>query len=84
MIYFVYILMCKDGSLYTGIAQNVSRRFREHKADRGGHYTRSHHARKIVYTELCINKSTALKREIQIKKLSRVKKLELISGNAIF
>jgi putative endonuclease len=78
MMYHIYILECRGGSLYTGIAQNVSRRFQEHKTGKGGRYTRSHPAKKIVYSEPHKNKSFALKREIQIKKLSRREKMKLI------
>jgi len=80
MSYFVYILRCKDGSFYTGITTDVQRRFAEHKNGKGGGYTRSHRAIKIVYTERATNRSTAQKREAEIKKLSREKKLEIIGS----
>jgi putative endonuclease len=76
-MYFVYILKCKDGSLYTGITTNVKRRFLEHKAGKGGAYTRSHLPVKVVYTERKRNRSSASKRESEIKNLSRSKKLLL-------
>jgi putative endonuclease len=79
-MYYVYILLCKDKSLYTGITTNVDRRLVEHKNGKGGHYTRSHGAIKIVYQERKKNRSTASKREAQIKKLDREQKLSLISG----
>jgi hypothetical protein len=50
-MYFVYIVQCTDGSLYTGITTDVERRFLEHQEGKGGHYTRSHRVKKIVYTE---------------------------------
>jgi putative endonuclease len=78
-VYFVYILECKDGSLYTGITTDVARRFAEHKNKKGGHYTRARGAAKIVYTERKKNRSTASKREAEIKALSREKKLGLIT-----
>ncbi|MDQ3090028.1 MAG: GIY-YIG nuclease family protein [bacterium] len=78
-MYFVYILKCKDGSLYTGISTDPERRFLEHKNKKGGHYTSSHVVEKIVYQEECISKSAALKREIQIKGWKRSKKLNLIN-----
>lgn len=77
-MWFVYILKCRDGSLYTGITDDVQKRFRAHQEGRGGHYTRSHMPMKIVYTEELSSRSDALKREIVIKKLSRNNKLELI------
>lgn len=79
-MYFIYILKCKDGSLYTGITTDVKRRFAEHKAGKGGAYTRSHHPSKIVYTEKKKNRSGASRREIEIKKLDRAKKLALIKS----
>lgn len=80
MSYFVYILLCKDKSLYTGITTNIERRFEEHKTGKGGHYTRSHGAVKIVYEERKKNRSTASKREAQIKNLNRKQKQDLIKG----
>ncbi|MFM2330966.1 MAG: hypothetical protein RLZZ26_473 [Candidatus Parcubacteria bacterium] len=76
-MYFVYILKCKDGSLYTGITTDVSRRFEEHKSGKGGHYTRARGAVEMVYTERKKNRSTASKREAEIKRLSREEKITL-------
>ncbi|MEK7546999.1 MAG: GIY-YIG nuclease family protein, partial [Patescibacteria group bacterium] len=50
-MYFVYIMQCSDESLYTGITNDLKRRFRQHKNKKGGNYTQSHRAEKIVYTE---------------------------------
>lgn len=77
-MYFVYILVCKDGSLYTGITTDVARRFAEHKKGVGGNYTRSHEVKKIVYTERRKNRSLALKREAEIKSWPRQKKLHVL------
>lgn len=77
-MYFVYILQCKDGTLYTGITTDVKRRFVEHKAGKGGAYTRSHIPVKIVYKEKKKNRSTASKREYEIKSFSRMQKMQLI------
>lgn len=77
-MYFLYILKCKDGSLYTGITTDVRRRFKEHKRGVGGHYTSAHGAVKILYTEKCPDRSSALKREAHIKGLRRKEKLVLI------
>jgi len=76
-MYFVYILACKGGSLYTGITIDMKRRFNEHKNGKGGNYTRSHEVQKIVFTEEHPNRSSASKREAHIKSLSRTQKLEL-------
>ena len=80
-MYFVYIIQCSDGSLYTGITNNLKRRFNEHKTGIGGHYTSSKQVEKIVYTEDHLDRSSALKREAQIKGWRREKKLDLINSN---
>ncbi len=77
-MYFVYILECKNGALYTGITTDVSRRFSEHKNGKGGHYTRSSGVRRLLYSEEHPNRSSALKREAQLKGWRREKKLTLI------
>ncbi|MBI5470321.1 GIY-YIG nuclease family protein [Candidatus Kaiserbacteria bacterium] len=78
-MYFVYILKCGDGSLYTGITTNIARRLLEHKKGLGGNYTRSHGAARIVYSERKRNRSTASRREAEIKSWSRQKKIKLIT-----
>lgn len=78
MFYFVYILLCNDNSLYTGITTDVKRRFAEHKAGKGGYYTHSHKVVKVVYSERKKNRSTASKREAEIKGWSKDKKSKLI------
>lgn len=77
-MYFVYILKCKGGPLYTGITTDVERRFEEHKNGKGGHYTRAKQAVKIVYSEKHKNRSLASKREAEIKNWPRQKKLDLL------
>ncbi|MDP3970555.1 MAG: GIY-YIG nuclease family protein [bacterium] len=77
-MYSVYILLCADGSLYTGMTSDVQRRFEQHKAGKASHYTRSHKVKKIAYQEQIGTRGDALKREAVIKKMSRVDKLELI------
>ncbi len=77
-MYFVYILLCADGTLYTGITTDIERRFLEHKEGKGGHYTSARKPVKILYTEEHKNRSSALKREAEIKKLSKEKKLTLM------
>ncbi len=78
-MYFVYILECEDGSLYTGITTDIERRFAEHKAGTGGRYTRANGAVRIVYAEKHSNRSSASKREAEIKKWPREKKLALLN-----
>lgn len=75
----VYILTCADKTLYTGITADLTRRLLEHNSGKkGAKYTRSRRPVTVVYQEKATTKSAALKREIVIKKLSRLKKLELI------
>jgi putative endonuclease len=79
MSYFVYILECCDGSLYTGIAKDVAKRLDEHNnSDRGAKYTKARRPVKLLYQEPSLDRSSASKREYEIKKLSRAKKLQLI------
>ena len=77
-MYFVYILKCADSSLYTGITTDLVRRFKEHKNKIGSHYTTSKKAVKIVYSERKRNRSSASKREAEIKGWTRQEKLNLI------
>ena len=76
-MYFVYLMQCADGSIYTGITTDVARRFSEHKNKKGGHYTGAHVVKKILYTEEFATRSLALKREAEIKSWPRAKKMEL-------
>jgi len=77
-MYYLYILLCKDNSTYTGVTNNIERRFLEHKNKKGGHYTSSHGAVKIIYKEEYPTQKEALKRERQIKGWRREKKENLI------
>ena len=74
----LYILRCGDGSLYTGISTDVARRLEEHRSGKGAKYTRSRGPLELVYVEDCPDKSTALRRELEIKSLPRDEKLKLI------
>ena len=77
-MYYLYIIKCSDASLYTGITTDVARRLAEHKSGKGWHYTSSRTAVNIVYTEKHPNRSSASKREAEIKKFKREEKLSLI------
>ena len=79
-MYTVYILHCADGTLYTGIAADPDRRLREHNAGKGAKYTRGRLPVEERYRELCPDRPAALRREIEIKRLSRADKLALIEG----
>ncbi|MBI2338729.1 GIY-YIG nuclease family protein [Candidatus Daviesbacteria bacterium] len=77
----VYILLCKNDSLYTGISNDVNQRFADHKNGKGGRYTRSHKPVKLIYQENCKTKSGALKREREIKSWNRQKKIKNLNLN---
>ena len=76
--WYVYILRCGDGTLYTGTTNDVPRRLQMHRSGRGAKYTRGRQPLELVYTEVCKDHSQALKREWQIKQLSRAEKEKLI------
>lgn len=82
-VWWVYILRCRDGTLYTGITDDVERRLKAHNSGKGAKYTRGRGPVEMVYREQHLNKSAALKREIAIKKLSREEKLTLIEKGAV-
>lgn len=73
----VYILRCKDDTLYTGITDNLPRRLAAHNAGRGAKYTRGRGPVTVVHTEQLEDKSSALRRESAIKKLTRAERLAL-------
>lgn len=77
-MYWVYILRCGDGSLYTGITTDIDRRLRQHNSGKGAKYTRSHLPVSLQYQEGPMEKSEALRREMEIKKMPREEKLRLI------
>ena len=74
----LYILRCGDGTLYTGITTDVEKRLEAHRTGKGAKYTRGRSPLELVYREECGDHSAALKREIEIKKLSREEKERLI------
>jgi len=80
MTYYVYILLCKDGSYYTGYAKDLKHRVEQHKKGRGARYTRIHEAEKMVYVEKFSSRSEAMKRERRIKSLSHSEKQQLINS----
>ncbi len=76
--WFVYLLRCADGTLYTGIAKDVSRRCQQHNAGTASRYTRRRLPVVMVYQEAHLSRSLALRREATIKALTRQEKLALI------
>lgn len=80
--WILYILECRDGTLYTGITDNLERRLAAHHAGKGAKYTRGRGPFRLCYTEVCRDHSEALRREIQIKKMTREEKLDLINSQS--
>lgn len=81
--WFVYILCCRDGTLYTGITTDLSRRLRQHNLGKASRYTRTRLPVELRYQEPQPDRSHALRREMAIKALSHAQKLRLIQGLAV-
>ena len=80
-IWHVYIVRCSDGTLYTGITNDLEKRIEAHNSGKdGARYTRSRRPVKLVYSEKVESKSAAGKLEYQIKRMTRVKKMKMIKG----
>ena len=77
---YTYILKCKDGTLYTGWTNDLDKRVKAHNEGRGAKYTRSRTPVELVYYETFATKEEAMRREYAVKQLSRIKKIQLISG----
>ncbi len=80
MAAFVYMLRCKDGSLYTGWTNDLEHRLAMHNSGRGAKYTRGRGPLELVYSEELPDKEAALRRECAIKKLRREQKLALLQS----
>lgn len=81
MAYWVYILQCADGTLYTGCTIDIDKRIQTHNAGKGAKYTKARLPVTLAYKEACATKSDALRREYAIKQLSRQEKLTLITSH---
>jgi len=79
MSYYVYVLLCEDGSYYTGYAKDIDSRVRQHMSGIGARYTRLHRPKRLVYTEEFDTVEEAMRREREIKKLSHDEKHKLAS-----
>ena len=77
-MWYLYILRCKDGTLYTGITTDVEKRLEAHRSGKGAKYTRGRGPLELVYCEECGDHSAALRREHEIKSLHREEKQKLI------
>mgnify|MGYP001576511624 CR=1 FL=1 len=80
MPWFVYIIKCNDGKLYTGITNNLERRVRKHNSGNGCRFTKYRTPVKLFYSEDYLTKQEALVREAQIKRLERPQKFALIKA----
>jgi putative endonuclease len=80
MPFYVYILLCVDGSFYTGYTGDLNERMRQHENGKGAKYTKSHRPQKVAYVELFNSRSSAMKRERTIKKFTHQQKQELINS----
>lgn len=78
--WILYMLECKDGTLYTGITDDLPRRMQAHASGKGAKYTRGRGPLTLRYTENCQDHSQALRREIQIKRLTKKEKLALFEN----
>jgi putative endonuclease len=79
-MYYVYIIECADGSLYTGYTNNLEHRFKEHQKGKASKYTNSHKPLQLIHTEQYSTRTLAMKREVEIKSWKREKKIDLIQS----
>ena len=77
-VWYLYILRCREATLYTGITTDVEKRLEAHSSGRGAKYTRGRGPLELVYRETCGTHSDALKRELAVKRMTRAKKQALI------
>jgi len=80
MSYYVYVILCEDGSFYTGYTKNVNSRLRLHMNGKGARYTRMHKPKKLAYTEEYSSRTEAMRRERRVKTMGHERKLKLIES----
>ena len=81
--WYVYIIRCADGTLYTGIARDIAERLKEHAVGRGARYTRGRGPFELCAQHRCRCRGDALRLEYAIKQLTRTDKLNLVAANAL-
>lgn len=81
--WYVYMLLCKDGSLYTGITDDIQKRLNAHRCGKGAKYTRGRGPLSLRYKEECASKGDALRRELAIKRLKPEQKRQIISNEPL-
>ena len=80
MAFYVYIILCVDGSFYTGYTKNIDARTRLHASGKGARYTKMHKPQKVAYSKLFDSRGKAMKREKEIKRLTHQQKINLINS----
>ena len=80
MPFYVYILLCSDGTFYTGYTKNIDARTRLHECGKGARYMRTHKPKRVAYIEIFGSRAKAMKREREIKKMTHQQKLNLINS----
>jgi len=80
MSYYVYVILCKDNSFYTGYTKDLDLRMRLHMNGKAARYTRMHRPKKIVYVEELGSRAEAMRREKSVKRLNHRQKLKLINS----
>jgi putative endonuclease len=83
MTFYVYILLCADGSFYTGYTKNIDARTRLHVNGKGARYTKMHRPKRVAYVELFDSRAKAMKCEREIKKMTHQQKLNLINSRNV-
>ena len=81
MYFYVYLVICRDNTIYCGFTNNVEERVKRHNSGRGAKYTKNRRPVKLVYHEEFSDRSSALKREYEIKQFTRLEKIKLIYAN---
>ena len=76
-MWFLYLILCDDGTIYTGISPTPEKRFQTHQAGKGAKYTKTRSPLQLIYTELVGTRSEATKKELKVKKLSHLEKRKL-------
>ncbi len=80
-MWFVYILKCKNGNFYTGVTNNLEKRIRDHNSGKGAIFTKKNKPCYLMWSEKCLDRSIAQKKEYKIKQLSHENKLKIINGS---
>lgn len=78
----VYVVSCRDGSLYVGITNDLEKRLAAHNAGKGGAYTRSRRPVQLAFTRACRSATVARRLEVALKRLDRARRLRLVAGDA--